>query len=100
MPFLLLILVIINQEVEGKGSQTIMGSDCSSPRDLKIWDAFTMCKAMAEFMGPGAAIPDGKRLKKKKQLIPYIKGNSVDFDGAEYVQNTEVTWFAQFQVGM
>ena len=47
VPFLLLILVIINQEVEGKGSQTIMGSDCSSPRDLKIWDAFTMCKVVA-----------------------------------------------------
>ena len=44
LPFLLLILVIINQEVEGKA---IMGYDCSSPRDLKIWDAFTMCKVVA-----------------------------------------------------
>ena len=52
LTFLLFILVIINQEVEGKGSQTIMGYDCSSLRDLKIWEAFTMCKAVAELMGP------------------------------------------------
>ena len=74
--FLLFILIIINQEVEGKGSQTIMGYDCSSPRDLKSWDAFTMCKAVMELMGPVAAIQEGKRVKKKKQLILYTKENS------------------------
>ena len=45
---MLFILVIINQEVEGQGSQTIMGYDCSSLKDLKIWDASTWCKDGAE----------------------------------------------------
>ena len=88
LAFLLFILVIINQKVEGKGSQTIMGYDCSSPRGLKIWDASTRCKATADLMGPRAAVSECKRVKKKKQLILYIKGNSADFDGAEYVQKT------------
>ena len=86
LPFFLCIHTIINQEVEGKVSQTIMGYDCSSQRDLKVWDAFTRCKALAELMGHGAAIPEVKRVKKKKQLICYIKGNSADSAGAEYVQ--------------
>ena len=38
------ILVIINPGVDGKESQSILGYDCSSPRDLKIWDASTRCK--------------------------------------------------------
>ena len=43
-------------------------------------------EALAELMGPRAAIPKVKRVKKKKQLIRYIKGNSDDSVGAEYVQ--------------
>ena len=48
LPFMFYILVIINQEVEGKDSQSILGYDCSSPRDLKIWDASTRCKDKSE----------------------------------------------------
>ena len=44
LPFLFFILTIIDQEEEGKDSQSIRGYDCSSPRDLKIWDASTKCK--------------------------------------------------------
>ena len=48
LPFLYCILAIINPEVEGKDFQTIMCYDCSSLRDLNIWDAFTRCKDRAE----------------------------------------------------
>ena len=48
LPFLLFIIAIINQEVEGKDSQTIRVYDCSNPRDLKIWDASTKCKDESE----------------------------------------------------
>ena len=48
LPFRFYILFITNQEVEGKDSQSILGYDCSSPRDLKIWDASTRCKDKSE----------------------------------------------------
>ena len=48
LAFLLFILAIFNQEVEGKDSQSIRGCDCSSQRDLKIGDAFTNCKDESE----------------------------------------------------
>ena len=48
LPFLLCVLVLFNQEVEGGESQSLLGYDCSSPRDLKIWDAATRCKDQAE----------------------------------------------------
>ena len=41
------ILCCINQ-IEGKDAQSIKGYDCSSPRDLKIWDASTRCKDESE----------------------------------------------------
>ena len=43
-------------------------------------------KALVELMGPGATIPEVKRVKKKKQLVPNVRGNSDDSDGAKYVQ--------------
>ena len=43
--------------------------------------------ALAELMGPGAAIPEVKRSKKRKQLVRYIRGQDDESDGAEYVQN-------------
>ena len=49
VPLLFFILVIFNQGVEGKESvQSILGYDCSSPRDLKIWNASTRCKDESE----------------------------------------------------
>ena len=48
LPFMFCILVIINQEVERKDSQSIKGYDCSSPRDLNTWDASTRCKDESE----------------------------------------------------
>ena len=37
-------------------------------------------------MAPGPPTPEVKRIKKKKGLVWYTKGNSDDSDGAEYVQ--------------
>ena len=37
-------------------------------------------EALVELMGPRAAIPEVKRVQKKKQLIHYIKGNSFFFN--------------------
>ena len=49
VPLLFCILVIFNQGVEGKELvQSISGYDCSSPRDLKIWNASTRCKDESE----------------------------------------------------
>ena len=42
--------------------------------------------ALAELMGPGADTPEAKRLKKRKQLVRYIRGQDDESDGAEYVQ--------------
>ena len=42
---------------------------------------------LAELMGPGALTPEVKRIKKKKRLVQYTKGNSDESDGAEYVHN-------------
>ena len=35
-------------------------------------------EAMEKLMGPGVAVPSVKRVKRKKQLIRYIEGNSDD----------------------
>ena len=42
--------------------------------------------ALAELMGPRADTPEAKRLKKRKQLVHYIRGQDEESDGVEYVQ--------------
>ena len=101
---ILWILSIINQEVEGKGPQTIMGYDCSSPRDLKIWDASTRCKDGAERAMEEQEVTIVQKMAEQwltgfKCRSSYTRrvitegscpirsqGNSDDSDGAEYVR--------------
>ena len=48
VPLLFCIILMFNKGVEGSETQSISGYDCSSPKDLKIWDAATRCKDQAE----------------------------------------------------
>ena len=48
VPLLFCIIVMFNKGVEGGEAQSISGYDCSSPKNLKIWDAATRCKEQAE----------------------------------------------------
>ena len=60
------ILVIINQEVEKKDSQSIRGYDCSSPRDLKIWDASTRRKDESERILKDQEVTIVQRITKQR----------------------------------